>query len=76
MKLKRALLIMFRESLLGKSIDGPRLSGAELAARLGELSTALDERNLSTLLSCLTVLLPEYQPSALLLQQTAIPAAQ
>jgi hypothetical protein len=73
---------MFRESLLGKPVDGvqwidsPRLPEAELAAGLAELSAALDERNLSTLLSCLTVLVPEYQPSALLLQQTAIPAAQ
>jgi len=36
----------------------------------------LDERNLSSLLNILTALVPEYQPSELLLQQAGVPVAQ
>jgi FlaA1/EpsC-like NDP-sugar epimerase len=56
-------------------IDSPRVPEAELAAGLAELNAALEETNLSKLLNVLTRLVPEYEPSTLLLQQTSVSAA-
>jgi FlaA1/EpsC-like NDP-sugar epimerase len=56
-------------------IDSPRVLEAELTAGLDELNAALDEANLSKLLAVLTGLVPEYEPSAFLLQQAGVPAA-
>jgi len=70
-----------RELAVGEPLDGvqwidsPRLPEAKLAAGLTELDTALEESNLSQLLSVLTRLVPEYAPSALLLQLAGVPAA-
>src|SRR5271166_6610999 len=55
-------------------IDSPRLSDAELAARLAELSMAMDEMSLAKLLATLTSLIPEYEPSACLREQVAMAA--
>jgi FlaA1/EpsC-like NDP-sugar epimerase len=74
--------VSHRESFRGAPVDGiqwvdsPGLGESELAAGLAELRTSLDETNLTGLLSVFTQLVPEYEPSAFLLQQASVPAAQ
>jgi FlaA1/EpsC-like NDP-sugar epimerase len=53
-------------------IDSPRLPDAELAIGLAELSAAIDTLDLVKHSSTLTRLVPEYEPSPLLFQQTPI----
>jgi FlaA1/EpsC-like NDP-sugar epimerase len=53
-------------------IDSPRLPDAELATGLAELSAAIDTLDLVKLSSTLNRLVPEYEPSPSLFQQTPI----
>jgi len=69
------------ESTTGASINGvhwidsPRLPDAELSAGLADLNAASDGMNLAQLLTVLTRLVPEYEPSAYLREQASVPAA-
>ena len=73
--------VFAREAVLGSRVDGvqwvdsPDVPEAELAAGLAELNTALDDANLSQLLTVLTRLVPECQASSFLLQQAGVPVA-
>jgi FlaA1/EpsC-like NDP-sugar epimerase len=53
-------------------IDSPRRPDAELATGFAELRAAIDTLDLAKLLSTLTRLVPEYEASPFLLQQTPI----
>lgn len=53
----------------------PTCAGTEPAPGLAELNTALDDANLSQLLTVLTRLVPEYQASSFLLQQAGASVA-
>lgn len=57
-----------------KWVSSPHPPEAELAAGLAELNEAVDELNLAKLLSALTRLIPEYQPSPYLREQVATTA--
>ena len=57
-------------------IDSPGVPEAELSAGLADLNEALDETNLSKLLTALTHLVPEYEPSTFLSRQAGVLAAQ
>jgi FlaA1/EpsC-like NDP-sugar epimerase len=67
--------IAANETVVGDAADGLRWvqSAApafpELAAGLVELETALEQRDLASLLAAMTRLVPEYQPSAFLREQ-------
>ena len=56
-------------------VISPSVPEGELAVALEELDAALDEMNVSKLLNILIRLVPEYEPSAFLLQQAGAPAA-
>jgi FlaA1/EpsC-like NDP-sugar epimerase len=63
------------EAITGEASDGiqwvtgPNVSAARLITGLADLAVAMNERNLARLLSVLTCLVPEYQPSPYLLEQ-------
>ena len=50
-------------------VTGPNVSAAHLVTGLADLVAAVNERSLAKLLDGLTRLVPEYQPSAYLLEQ-------
>jgi FlaA1/EpsC-like NDP-sugar epimerase len=56
-------------------INSLHLSPAELAAGLSELTEAMDEMNLAKLLTSLTAMVPEYQPSSFLQERASASAA-
>jgi FlaA1/EpsC-like NDP-sugar epimerase len=67
--------ILSRESTAGiQWLASPLVSASQLAAGLMDLAVALHDRNLAKLLDTLTRLVPEYQPSAYLLEQIAAAA--
>jgi len=56
-------------------VESPHFSEPELTNGIAELNAAVEQRSLASLLATLTRLLPEYQPSAYLLEQVAMAAA-
>jgi FlaA1/EpsC-like NDP-sugar epimerase len=71
-----------REAVMGAPVDGlewvdsPRVPESELARGLVELNSALGQTSLAAVLAVLKRLVPEYQPSAYLLQQAGVAMAQ
>ena len=55
-------------------IESPSLSDADLAVGLAEMGESMDEMDLTKLLTALTRLVPEYQPSSYLQQQASTAA--